>query len=239
LLTGRLCGPLGASVACRYSFFLIALFLAIPPCLRSAETTPAAERESTVATTRDTPVPSDLTVEGLVSYGNYRIFAAGRDCKLYTSGIEYDRHSWGYFLGARLDYVAEILPLVLLKEGVVTAPWGQPLTPARRIVPGISISPIGFRLLWRSRAAIKPYLTAKGGFMAFTKKVPATQASYENFNLQSAMGVQTRLTSRVDLRLGLFGDFHFSNAFIVPDNAGLDVMNANFGVTYHLNRDRH
>jgi hypothetical protein len=187
----------------------------------------------------DDLVPSDFTIEGLASYGNYRIFAAGRDCKLYTSGVEYDRHSWGYLLGARMDYVAEFLPVVLLREPVVTFPWGAPVTSARRIVPGIGIVPIGFRMVWRSRSGFKPYLTAKGGFLVFDKKVPATQAAYQNFSMQSAMGVQTRLNSRMDLRFGLFSDFHFSNAFMVPDNAGLDVMNANFGLTYHLQRDRH
>jgi hypothetical protein len=32
---------------------------------------------------------------------------------------------------------------------------------------------------------------------------------------------------------------HFSNAFMVPINPGLDVMNANLGLTYHLDKDRH
>jgi hypothetical protein len=50
------------------------------------------------------------------------------------------------------------------------------------------------------------------------------------------MGIQTRLTERLDLRLGLFSDFHFSDAFIVPVNPGLDVMNANLGVSYHFKK---
>ena len=57
-----------------------------------------------------------------------------------------------------------------------------------------------------------------------------------NFSLQSGMGVQVKMNERWDLRLGLFSDFHFSNDFIVPVNPGLDVMNANLGLTYHLDR---
>jgi hypothetical protein len=98
----------------------------------------------------------------------------------------------------------------------------------------VEFSPIGFRLIWRSPKAIKPYLTAKGGMLVFTQKVPSQEATYVNFSLQSVMGVQTRLTNRFDLRLGLFSDFHFSNGFIVPVNPGLDVMNANLGLTYHF-----
>ncbi|MGB7264215.1 MAG: hypothetical protein WBC92_01800, partial [Terracidiphilus sp.] len=75
----------------------------------------SAAENNPQAPTRDR-VESDLTVEGLVSYGNYRLLASGENCKLYDIGIEYDRHSWGRFLGARRDYVAEILPMVLLNQ---------------------------------------------------------------------------------------------------------------------------
>jgi hypothetical protein len=186
------------------------------------------------------PVESDIIAEGLMSYGNYKIFAAGYDDKLFTAGVEYDRHSWGYFLKSRVDYVAEILPFVLLDKPLHTDQWGNPYYPAsvskqiRQYVPGIGISPIGVRLLWRSDKSIKPYYLVKGGVLAFTQKVPARQASYENLSLQQAIGVQVKLNERWDMRLGLFSDFHFSNAFIVPANPGLDVMNANMGFVYHL-----
>jgi len=42
------------------------------------------------------------------------------------------------------------------------------------------------------------------------------------------------MSDRWGLRLGLFSDFHFSNDFIVPVDPGLDVMNANLGVSYHF-----
>ncbi len=222
----------------RTLFQLTIVLLSSALIAHSEETDSADDQAMSVAasTSAKPPVESEVIIEGLASYGNYRIFAAGRDCKLYTAGFEYDRHSWGYLLRARVDYVAEFLPLVLLNQPTLSYPWGQPLTTARRVVPGIGISPIGFRLMWRSNTRFKPYLLAKGGMLGFTKKVPAPEASYENFSLQSGMGVQTRLTPRVDLRLGLFSDFHFSNNFIVPDNPGLDVMNANLGISYHLGK---
>jgi hypothetical protein len=182
------------------------------------------------------PVESELTVEGLASYGNYRIFASAEHFKLYTAGLEYDRHSWGSFLEARVDYVAEILPLVLLNAPEKSDVFGDPESKKRKVVPGVGISPIGFRMLWRSRKAIKPYLTAKGGILVFDQKVLSQVATYVNFSLQSAVGMEAKLTQRVDLRLGLFSDFHFSNGFIVPVNPGLDVMNASLGLTYHFGK---
>jgi hypothetical protein len=181
-------------------------------------------------------VESNLVVEGLVSYGHYKIFASGSDCKLYTAGVEYDRHSWGTFLKARVDYVAEFLPVVLLYAPVTQDIWGTPTSPNHKIVPGVGISPIGFRMLWRDKRAIKPYLMAKGGILGFSQKALSQEGTYENFSLQSAGGVNVKMNTRWDLRLGLFSDFHFSNGFIVPVNPGLDVMNANFGLSYNFGK---
>lgn len=208
------------------------------PCTLKAEGVPDGSDDQSMVTRSATatkePVESDIVIEGLASYGNYKIFASGTNCKLYTAGVEYDRNSWGRLLGARMDWVAEVLPLVLLNKPVLTDEFGNTKSYAREVVPGFGISPIGFRLLWRDHKAIKPYLMAKGGMLGFAEKVPARQATYENFSLQSAMGVNVRMNEKVDLRLGLFSDFHFSNAFIVDSNPGLDVMNANIGISYHL-----
>lgn len=206
----------------------------IPPDEESAYTPPDTQAVVTAVAPPKQPVESEIIVEGMASYGNYRIFASGRDCKLYTAGVEYDRHSWDYFLKARVDYVAEVLPLVLLKEATQSYPWGAPSTSAREVVPGFAFSPIGFRMLWRNKKAIEPYLTAKGGLIAFPKKVLTQDATYLNFTMQSGFGVQARLTSRLGLRLGLWNDFHFSNAFMVPVNPGIDMMNANVGLSFHF-----
>jgi hypothetical protein len=212
-------------------------FVVARPALAQADASQTV-REVTVDT--PAPVESELIGEGLVSYGNYKIFASGYDEKLFTAGVEYDRHSWGYFLKAQVDYVAEFLPFVLLDKPLHTDIWGSPVPQSeksiRQYVPGIGFSPIGFRMLWRSQKAIKPYLEAKGGMLLFDKKVPSSEATYESFSLQSAAGVQVRMNDRWGLRLGLFSDFHFSDDFIVPVNPGLDVMNANLGVSYHFAR---
>jgi hypothetical protein len=182
------------------------------------------------------PVESNLVIEGLASYGHYKIFASGSGTKLYTAGIEYDRHSFGRFLGARMDYVAELLPLVLLDAPVTQDIWGTPTSPDRKIVPGIGFSPIGFRCLWMDKRAVKPYFLAKGGMLIFSQKALSQQATYENFSLQTATGLNVKMNERLELRLGLFSDFHFSNGFIVPVNPGLDVMNANLGVSYNFGK---
>jgi hypothetical protein len=125
---------------------------------------------------------------------------------------------------------------VLLDAPVTQDIWGTPTSPNRHVVPGVGIAPIGFRMLWRDHKAIMPYLEAKGGILGFTQKVLSQEATYEDFSLQSATGVKVKVNQRWDMRLGLFSDFHFSNGFIVPVDPGLDVMNANLGLVYHLGR---
>jgi len=158
---------------------------------------------------------------------------------MYDIGIEYDRHTWGHLLGSRVDWVAEIMPMVLLHQPTEMNIWGTPLTSTFKTVPGVEIAPIGIRWLWRDGKAIKPYLMAKGGILVFSQKPLSNRTTYENLSLQSSVGLQVRINERFDLRLGLFGDYHFSDAFIVPVNPGLDVMNASMGLTYHIGSKRH
>jgi len=176
----------------------------------------------------------EIIVEGLASYGHYRLLARGSDCHIYAAGFEYDRHSWGSLLRARFDYTAEILPLILLDSPTAFNIWGGPQSPNRKVVYGVGISPIGLRLMWFDKKAWKPYLIFKGGMLSFTQKELSSKATYENFTFEPGFGLQVRMNDRVDLRLGLFGDFHFSNGFITPVDPGLDVMNANLGLSYHL-----
>src|SRR5579871_5833326 len=136
----------------------------------------------------------EVVVEGLVSYGNYSIFATDDMSNIYTADVEYDRHSWGRALGARRDYVAEVLPVVLFNQWANTDIYGNPLnqygngqaaSSARRTIYGIGLSPIGLRMMWRDNKDIKPYLLFKGGMLLFDHKAISDHAAYENFSMQS------------------------------------------------------
>ncbi|HSZ16127.1 MAG TPA: acyloxyacyl hydrolase [Terracidiphilus sp.] len=178
------------------------------------------------------PIQNELVFESLNSFGHYHIFAYTWWSYLNVAGVEYDRHSWGSGLGgARLDYVAEVLPVVLLRQPAETDVWGDPFSTTHKTVPGLGISPIGIRILWGDGKRCKPYYTIKGGMIGFTHKALANYGSYENFSLQQAVGLQFHLGDRFDFRTGL-SDFHFSNGFIVPNNPGIDEMSYNIGLSY-------
>jgi len=176
---------------------------------------------------------SEIAAEELNSFGHFHIFGNTWWSYLHAAGFEYDRHSWGNFLGARLDYVAEFLPVVILNEPSDTDVWGNPQSPARAVVPGIGITPIGLRMMWRDGNRWKPYYTVKGGMLGFTQKVLSRYASYENFSLQNSAGFQFRINDRWDFRAAI-NDFHFSNGFVVPSNPGIDEMAWGGGFSYRL-----
>jgi hypothetical protein len=180
----------------------------------------------------------DLVYEGMVSYGNYRVFGAAENAKLYTGGVELDRELWPNVFHTRIDGVVEFLPFVLLTQPQKANIWGNPLSRSRNAVPGAGITPIGFRLLWRDGKRVMPYFEAKGSVFGFTQKALSPQATYENWSFHLTQGLQVRLRGRFDLRLGMLSDLHISNAFVVRSNPALDVMNADVGLVYHLSRPK-
>jgi len=192
---------------------------------------PTRPRESPSAS-----VESEIVFESLNSFGHFHIFANSWWSYLSVGGIEYDRHSWGRWIGARRDYTAEILPVVILRQPSVTDIWGNPIGAGRtnrEIVPGIGVLPIGIRFVWRDGTRFKPYYFIKGGMTGYTQKAFSQYAAYENLCLDQSVGIQFRLNDRTGFRAG-FGVFHQSDGFVVPSNPGLDEMNWSAGISYRI-----
>ena len=192
------------------------------------------------------PESSELFFEGYISNTVFKFAGGEVSSKIYYGGIEYDKHNLGTYrtragrfwagppklVHARLTYVFEVLPLDLLRQPTYTDYWGDALGPGRKTNPGIAISPLGFRWMWRDGKAFRPLWTVKLGEAVFVQKALGTNASYENFTVNSAIGFQARLTEVTDLRLG-YGYQHVSNAYTNAD-PGLDTVGPSFGIVYHL-----
>ena len=185
---------------------------------------------------RKQQVASDISVMTMFPYGDYRLFAATVRCYAWTMGVEYDRNSWGHVIGSRVDYIVEFIPVLLLNQPAQPNFWGGGTTPAQKWVPGISISPFGFRFLWRENKAIKPYVSTKLGAAVFTQKALSPEASYVNFNIQASFGVQVKVSENWDVRVDPFQFFHVSNGYLAASNPGMDELGMRFGVTYHLTK---
>jgi hypothetical protein len=194
---------------------------------------------SAIAQLPVTPPPpeAEIAFEDESSFGHWGIEAGSWWSYLHVAGFEYDRHTWGKFIGARMDYVGEVLPLTLLRQPAVEDEYGDPRSHNYTTVPGLAITPVGLRMLWRDGKVLKPYLTFKGGVVGFTQKALSPDGAYLNITLQQVMGTELRLTHAWEIRLGV-GDFHFSNARQVPSNPGIDEMMYTIGLSYHLHSRR-
>jgi hypothetical protein len=198
---------------------------------------PSANAVALSSSTPPPPPEAEIAFEGESSIGHWDIFAGTWWSYLHVAGIEYDRHTWGRFIGARMDYVAEVLPVTILREPAVEDEYGDPLSHHYTTVPGLAVTPVGLRMLWRNGKVLKPYFTVKGGVVGYTQKALSPDGSYLNFTLQEAFGMELRLTHAWEIRLGV-SDFHFSNAFLVPSNPGIDELMYNVALSYHLHSRR-
>ena len=165
------------------------------------------------------------------SVGHFHIFANSWWSKFSNTAIEYDRNSWGRFLGARRDYVAEFEPVIRLNEPSLLNYWGIPRSKTRQNLYGVGVFPVGMQLLWNDGGRIEPYYSIKAGAVGFTQKALSVDGSYVNFSLQQTVGLRLWPTPRIGMRVG-FSVYHFSDAFVVPSNPGLDSMMVQAAVVY-------
>jgi Lipid A 3-O-deacylase (PagL) len=202
-----------------------------------ATNTPA---ETAIVMTKKAPekrqVEGEIAITTMIPDGDYRLFSATVRCNAWPTGVEYDRHSWGHLLKSQVDYVVEVIPIMILSQPAVSDFWGNAKSPNQELVPGVAVSPFGFRFLWRSTRAIRPYMTGKLGAAVFAKKAFSQKASYVNFNIQVDAGLLFKVSDRVDLRIDPFVFFHVSNGYLAASNPGMDELATRFGVNYHLGK---
>ncbi len=116
------------------------------------------------------PVETEVVFENLNSLGHIHLFSNASYSYLNLGAIEYDRHSWGKVIGADVDYSAEFLPIIILRQPSKTDIWGNRLSQSYETISGIGILPVGVRLLWFDHASVKPFYDIKAGMIAYTKK---------------------------------------------------------------------
>ncbi|MDE3201058.1 MAG: hypothetical protein KGN79_09060 [Acidobacteriota bacterium] len=51
--------------------------------------------------------------------------------------------------------------------------------------------------------------------------------------MQEALGIETPISQNWDVRAA-FSDLHFSNAFVVPSNPGIDLMSYTIGLSHRF-----
>lgn len=181
------------------------------------------------------PAKSELQIEYGQSVGNMHLFAYAENRKIHIAGIEYDRHCFGRLFKADFNYMAEVLPLVLMDEPAQYGTNGKALTFARRQRYGGGFTPLGLRLLWRRPGQFQPYFNVKGGFLFFRDPVLSSDGTRMNFSAEFSLGIERAVTHRIGFRAG-YSDFHISNGNIGQHNPGIDFMHFNGALTLRFDK---
>jgi lipid A 3-O-deacylase PagL len=195
---------------------------------------------------------NEVMIETLPVSVNMRAFGDTKTGSISTIGVEFVTHSrkirylpWYMFFSlagpisrSRVDATFGVFPLMLLHEAAEADQYGNPLSSAKKFVPGFGVTPLGIRFLWRESKPVRVYLNGKFGGELFTQPALAPDSTHFNVVAEANSGTQIKIAHNIDLRVG-FEYIHICNFFLGKVNPGLDALGVNYGVSFHLpSRDK-
>jgi Lipid A 3-O-deacylase (PagL) len=177
--------------------------------------------------------PSEVASIGGRTVGALHIFGYAEDCSLRMVGFQYVRNSFGHFSWIRIDYMAEVIPLIQLTEPALYDQYANPVGTEKTTINGADVVPAGARLLFAPESRWKPYLVGAGGVAYFSSPILSPQATRLNFSAEFGGGVQVEINQRAGLRFG-YSTFHLSNGNTGQHNPALDTNLIYIGTVFHL-----
>lgn len=202
-----------------------------PDALGAAEGAGSIERRPGAQAKRYTP--SEVATIGGRTVGALHIFGYAEDCSLSMFGIQYVRNSFGHRSWIRIDYMAEVIPLIQLTEPAHYDQYANPVGTEKTTIDGADIVPAGARLLFAPESRWKPYLVGAGGVAYFSSPILSPQATRVNFSAEFGGGLQVEINQRAGLRFG-YSTFHLSNGNTGHHNPALDTNLIYIGTVFHL-----
>lgn len=166
------------------------------------------------------------------SIGNLHLFAYDDNRALHPVGVEYDRPWVRSVLKGNLQYVSEVLPIIILSAAPRVAEGSPALGSARKHQYGFGLAPAGFRLLWRETGLLQPYFGMKGGAAYFMNRVANGQGTRMQLLAEFSAGAEKALSNRWGFRAG-FSDFHMAGIGSGRHQAS-DFLYFNGGVSYRF-----
>lgn len=177
--------------------------------------------------------PSEVATIGGRTVGALHIFGYAEDCSLQLVGMQYVRNSFGHFGWMRIDYMAEVIPLIQLSEPAHYDKYANPVGTEKTTINGADVVPAGARLLFAPESRWKPYLAGAGGVAYFSSPILSPRATRLNFSAEFGGGLQVEINQRTGLRFG-YSTFHLSNGNTGHHNPALDTNLIYVGTVLHL-----
>jgi Lipid A 3-O-deacylase (PagL) len=167
------------------------------------------------------------------SVGALHIYGYADNTQLEFAGIQYVRNSFHRIGPIRVDYMAEVIPVIRLHEPANYNQYAQPIGKQQTTIYGADYVPIGARLFLFPRARVSPFFTGAGGVAYFHSRILSPQATRLNFCAEFGCGLEATLNSRMGLRAG-YSVFHLSNGNTGEHNPALDTNFVYAALVYRL-----
>lgn len=162
------------------------------------------------------------------------IIGTVEDSRLTLVGLRYGR-ILGTIKRVAFEYTVDVIPVAVVSQprfvAIPTAPGTFSIQKEHQSVYGVGIAPVGFKFNFRRDKRVQPFSSTSGGFLYFTKQVPAPGSSQFNFTFNFSGGVQILTSSRKAITLG-YEFRHISNGGTAQFNPGLDanIIYAEFSI---------
>ncbi len=153
------------------------------------------------------------------------LIGTSTDFDFGLAALRYGRRLWDGH-GLSFDWTIDVVPVAILS--LDRSPGSA--DGHHDSVYGAGLAPIGFRIAYEPLGWCRPYFAASGGFLDFTKRIPATGSRF-NFTYNFGVGAQVPVTAGTALTIG-YTYYHISNGDLGDSNPGFDanILYAGFSV---------
>jgi lipid A 3-O-deacylase PagL len=167
------------------------------------------------------------------SVGALHIYGYADNTQLEFAGIQYVRNSFRRIGPVRLDYMAEVIPVIRLHEPANYNQFAQPIGKQQTTIYGSDYVPTGGRLFLFPSWRVSPFFTGASGVAYFHAPILSPQGTKLNFSAEFGSGLEATLSSHLGLRAG-YSVFHLSNGNTGVHNPALDTNFVYASLVYRM-----
>lgn len=169
---------------------------------------------------------NELSIWAGGSFHTPTLIGTTEDSKLITVGIRYGR-IFATSKRVAYEYTVDAVPLTMVSvprfsiRQTGAGLFDFPVEKTRKYIRGGGISPVGFKINFKRRSRIQPFVSTSGGILYFREPVPVPEATQFNFTFDVGGGLQILTRSRKAFAIG-YKFQHISNANGSRVNPGID-----------------
>jgi len=198
--------------------FVCALLVALNPWM-------AGQDGSRVSTPESSPERNSISLHMVGTVGNEFLEGITRERRLFLLGA-----AWNYEFSRKkhvtFTLTSELIPVTLLREPFfvgtnIQARINTPPFTEKRTTFGAGASPLGIKVNFLPEKRVHPFFGIQGGFLYFSQRALAFEASRFNFTIDGRAGLEFPLPSGNAISFAYMFQ-HMSNAYIAVENPGVD-----------------